>query len=67
MPWKKIATKRVKDVWVCPTCKDQVTVHPDFYTDNGTPMCADCDEDMTFLHTKIYMPDVFDRRPINKS
>jgi len=53
MPWKKIKDSNVEHFWICPTCKDKLSVNPTFYQDNGTPMCTDCDEDMEFLHTKI--------------
>lgn len=50
--WKQIADSRVRHVWACPECKDEDAVAPDFYQDNGTPVCPDCDCDMEYVRTE---------------
>lgn len=51
--WKQIADEKIRTVWVCPDCKNKARVSPDYFQDNGTPMCCDCDTNMEYLYTKI--------------
>ena len=51
--WITINDNEVCHIWVCPECKDKETVSPGFYTNNGTPMCLRCNEDMVYDHTEI--------------
>ncbi len=44
---------KVRHVWRCAKCEDEVNVMPWWYQDNGTPVCTDCDEDMAYLSTEI--------------
>jgi len=57
MARKKIEDKKVINVWVCPECKDTAEITPDWYQNNGTPMCVNdetgCDCDMEYSHTEI--------------
>ena len=51
--WRLIDDSKIRDVWCCSECEDKVYVTPSWYQDNGTPYCADCDEDMQYLSTEI--------------
>lgn len=51
--WEVIDDSKIRHVWLCPECTDEVNIEPDWYQNNGTPMCADCDEDMHYLKTEI--------------
>jgi len=50
--WEKIEDDKVRSVWRCPLCTDEVNIEPSWYQYNGTPMCVDCDEDMYYLKTE---------------
>ena len=57
--WEPIADKKVLHVWklACdePYCKKTIEctkVHPDWYQNNGTPICP-CGTDMKYSHTEI--------------
>ena len=54
--WQRIADDDVAHAWQCPRCKDVTWVSPDYYTENGTPVCAECDEDMAYLRTEVKQP-----------
>jgi hypothetical protein len=43
-------------VWKCNECDTKVEVTPDFYEENGTPVCLDCSDDMTYCRTEIEIP-----------
>ena len=51
--WKKIADKAVRNIWKCEDCDETAEIHPDWYEQNGTPMCTECDRDMVYSHTEI--------------
>lgn len=51
--WKKVEDDDVRHVWECPTCGEKTTVYPDWYTDNGTPVCTGCDDDMEYSYTEL--------------
>lgn len=51
--WKKIDDSKVQHTWKCPECGEMETVSPDWYSDNGTPMCGDCGVDMEYQYTEI--------------
>ncbi len=53
MAWETIDDKKVRHIWVCSECQEKATVSPDWYSDNGTPMCTECDIDMDYDHTEI--------------
>ncbi len=44
---------KVRHVWRCAECGDEVNIEPWYYQDSGTPVCHDCDEDMKYLSTEI--------------
>jgi hypothetical protein len=51
--WSPVPDDAVRQVWRCPECKAKERVTPDFYQDNGTPMCTECDENMVYFRTEI--------------
>ena len=64
----EVKDSQVRMIWKCEACLDgdslyqdeehsgdengEVAVSPDFYQDNGTPMCS-CGEDMVYLRTEV--------------
>ena len=55
--WKVIPDEKVRHVWANPDGSGETTVSPDWYADNGTPICDDdsdfCGEDMIYVRTEI--------------
>ena len=51
--WIAIDDTKIRNVWHCAECGDREYVEPSWYQDNGTPVCADCDEDMEYIGTEI--------------
>jgi len=45
----------VYTVWTCQECPESIFIHPDFFQDNGTPMC--CDQDMIYDKTFVEIED----------
>ena len=43
-------------VWKCNECATKIEVTPDFYEENGTPVCVDCGNDMAYFRTEIEIP-----------
>ena len=56
---KVILANQVHEFWCCKNeeClsynKPNTCVHPNWYENNGTPVCPDCDRDMRFHHVEI--------------
>jgi len=48
---------QVHNIWMCMnvTCdnEEEVDISPDWYENNGTPVCTECDRDMSYRHTEI--------------
>ena len=53
--WLKIEDSKLRHVWSCGEdgCKEKAIVAPEWYADNGTPVCPKCDRDMCYDHTEI--------------
>lgn len=51
--WQIIDDNKIRHVWRCAECEDEVNIEPSWYQNNGTPVCSDCDTDMEYLHTEI--------------
>lgn len=51
--WKVIDDSKLRHVWRCAECTDEINIEPDWYQNNGTPVCSDCDEDMYYLRTEM--------------
>lgn len=55
--WKKIDESKIRHVWANPDGSGEVTVSPDWYADNGTPLCDDdsdfAGDDMLYVRTEI--------------
>ncbi len=51
--WAKVADENVRHIWVCTDCKakTKAIITPNWYENNGTPVCSCCDRDMTYSHT----------------
>ena len=44
--------------WECKVHPESVAiVSPDWYEDNGTPICEFCGDDMIYKHTKVKVPN----------
>lgn len=62
--WVKIQDDHVRHVWKKQDdddCDEQkkdaeVSVSPDFYEENGTPLCA-CGDDLQYSHTEILLEE----------
>ena len=50
--WTIVDDTKVRHVWRCADCGDEVNISPWWYQDNGTPVCVDCNEDMVYLSTE---------------
>ena len=50
----------VINIWTCCDCNETVEITPDFYQENGTPICIECDTDMNYSHTEINVIDLTD-------
>ena len=56
MPNKGYVTVKDADlqcVWECEECGVEAIVSPDWYSNNGTPICVAHDQDMIYLRTEI--------------
>jgi Zn finger protein HypA/HybF involved in hydrogenase expression len=51
--WITINDVKIRHVWRCAECEDEVKVVPWDYQNIGTPYCADCDQDMAYLSTEM--------------
>jgi hypothetical protein len=58
MSWVKITDKEVRHIWANPDGTGEIDISPDWYADNGTPVCdfdSDFDgEDMVYVRTEIH-------------
>jgi hypothetical protein len=48
-----IDDKYINMIWQCDNCGEKASIHPDFYQENGTPICDRCDNDMDYIKTEI--------------
>lgn len=56
--WKSVDDARVRHIWANEDGSGEIYVDPDFYGDNGTPVCCDeesefFDQDMIYVRTEI--------------
>jgi hypothetical protein len=56
--WKTIPDNKVRHVWANEDGSGEITVDPDYYGNNGTPVCCDeesefMDRDMVYVRTEI--------------
>jgi ABC-type ATPase with predicted acetyltransferase domain len=47
------ADHEVVSVWECKDCGEEIEVFPDYYEENGTPVCPLCDIDMRYSRTLV--------------
>lgn len=60
MGWEKISDEKVHHLWRCTDdeceCEhDAAIINPDWYEQNGTPMC-ECGQDMEYIETEVFIP-----------
>ena len=54
MTWKTIADNKVRHIWADPENQsEEITVSPDWYQQNGTPITPETGEDMIYIRTEI--------------
>jgi|SaaInlV_125m_DNA_1040241.scaffolds.fasta_scaffold181205_1 hypothetical protein len=53
--WTKISDYNINHHWECPDpeCNEVADVAPGWYGCNGTPMCVECDQDMSYKYTEM--------------
>ena len=55
--WVTIEARNVRSAWRCISdeCENKhlIYVTPDFYEENGTPICTECGDDCTYLGTEV--------------
>jgi len=51
--WIAIKDTQVRTIWVCRDCKITYEISPDWFQNNGTPVCEKCDRDMIYLRTEV--------------
>ena len=51
----EVADNKIVTVWECEDCKEVCEVTVDFFQDNGTPMCVDCNTDMNYDRTYLLL------------
>jgi hypothetical protein len=51
--WVEIDDDKVRQVWVCDDCSKLHYCTPDTYADIGTPICTDCDINLSYLKTEV--------------
>lgn len=57
--WSRVPDHHIRHIWkLATTCLDEcadrtVEVDPDWYANNGTPICGECGTDMVYSHTEI--------------
>jgi hypothetical protein len=51
--WKIIDDNKVRHAWQCTDCSKIVYIDPTFHQTSGNPVCTECDEEMTYIHTEI--------------
>jgi hypothetical protein len=54
--WIKQNDDNIRHLWECPDCDDHAYVKPWWYSENGTPFCADCENDMEYIRTEMDIP-----------
>ena len=53
MSWKVVREESVLSYWKCEDCHDKVGIEPNWYEQNGTPVCCECDRDLLYSHTEV--------------
>jgi hypothetical protein len=56
--WKHVRDSDIKHLWGCNDsrdegCEAEAEVSPDWYEQNGTPVCPECDRDMGYIKTVV--------------
>lgn len=51
--WVIIEEKRIRHRWACADCGKVEYVPSWYYSEMGTPVCKDCDEDMEYVQVEL--------------
>ena len=51
--WTIVEDDKILHRWECFECHTIDYVGPDWYAQNGTPYCPECDSDMEYVRTEI--------------
>lgn len=52
--WVIIDDNKIRQCWQCPDCGYYIdNVDPTNFAESGTPVCPECDCDMTYNYTEI--------------
>jgi ABC-type ATPase with predicted acetyltransferase domain len=52
--WKLVKDENVRSCWQCEDCGGVLgDITPDWYEQNGTPVCPECDRDMSYDYTEV--------------
>ena len=46
--WALVKDEDVLSYWECEDCHEKAGITPDWYEQNGTPVCVECDRDMLY-------------------
>lgn len=50
--WKTVADEKIRHIWVGDD-GEEISVSPDWYADNGTPVDPETGDDMSYVRTEI--------------
>lgn len=53
---RRIPSSAVQHIWQCGRCWVEATVQPEYYLDNGTPLCRACAQRMVLRDTYVQLP-----------
>lgn len=53
--WKVVPDPNIRHLWQCREegCNEAAEVSPEWYQNNGTPVCGNCDCDMIYVRTEV--------------
>ena len=70
--WVIMSPGDTRDIWECRNedceCEgNTLEIFPEFYDESGTPICDQCDSDMWYLRTEVFLPEeIADKLSCNK-
>jgi len=53
--FQSVPDDHIKNLWICQDCDTEVEIMPDWYEQNGTPVCCGCDRDMEYSHSEVWV------------
>jgi hypothetical protein len=51
-----VPDEHITMIWECAECGEDAHVKPTFYECNGTPVCPECGDDMSYVKTMVLLP-----------